>query len=72
MTTYHATTVCAKLGYTKLGDFGGDCGNVCGYCQPEPTSCMRLGNAEFHQGGVVSMAPDGPVLGFTVHWLCLR
>src|SRR5439155_14793023 len=71
MTTYHAVAICSSLGYTRLSEYGGDCGNVCGYCE-QPTSCMSPGNAEFHQDGVVSNGADGPVLGFTVHWLCLR
>jgi hypothetical protein len=72
MPTYHAVSICASLGYTRLGDYGGNCGSICGFCEPFPTSCMQLGRQEFHEDGVVSTGPDGPVLGFTVHWLCLR
>jgi hypothetical protein len=44
---------------------------VCGYCQGQ-TSCKNPGREEFHQDGVISTGADGPVIGFTVHWLCER
>ena len=67
MTTYHAVPICASLGYTRLGDYGGDCGNVCGYCQPL-TFCSVNGSSEFHQDGVIANGSDGPVLGFTMRF----
>ncbi len=30
--TYDATTICASLGYASVGEFGGNCNTVCGYC----------------------------------------
>jgi hypothetical protein len=71
MPTYRAAQICASLGYTKLGPYGGNCGDVCSYCEAG-TSCGRHGAAEFHNDGLISVGPDGPVLGFTVHWLCFR
>ncbi len=72
MTTYHAVSICSSLGYTRLVDYGGNCGDVCGYCEVSGTSCLSHGREEFHHDGLISSGPDGPVIGFTVHWRCQR
>ena len=68
-----ATLLCARAElevpvdnwrYT-LADWGGTCGNVCGYCQGG-TSCNSLGNMNFDGGGDSNF----PQLAVTVHWLC--
>ncbi len=71
--TYHSCQICNLLGYSKVGMFGGTCGNVCGYCQ-QGVSCMMLGNMKFDGGG--NQGQDnpacGPILSNTVMWQCLR
>jgi hypothetical protein len=67
---YHAEYICKQLGYNKLAKWGGNCGNVCGYCQSN-TSCNATGNMTFDNGGT-SCGTDqyGQILCFTVHWQC--
>jgi hypothetical protein len=69
--TYHAGQICNGLGYSKVGMYGGTCGNVCGYCQ-QGVSCMNLGMMKFDGGGHQGDDMYGPILSFTVHWQCLR
>ena len=63
--TYQADQICQMLGFNTLADWGGTCGDVCGYCQNN-TDCMNLGNMNFDGGGDQNF----PQLSFTVHWLC--
>lgn len=65
--TYDALAICQSLGYDAVGQQGGTCGNVCGYCEPGPTSCESPGQRTFDGNG-------GPVtaLRFTVQWTCVN
>jgi cysteine-rich repeat protein len=73
---YHPLAICQQLGYDTVGQTGGNCGNVCGYCQ-QGTSCMNLGNMQFDFGqwnGSANCGADanGPILCQTVHWTCVK
>jgi Stigma-specific protein, Stig1 len=68
--TYHAQQICQQLGYASLGQYGGTCGNVCGYCQG-PTSCSSPGNKTFDGGGNEGTDAHGQIIGSTVQWQCL-
>ena len=68
--SYHATAICKGLGYSKLGAYGGTCGNVCGYCQAT-TSCSATGKKTFDGGGNNGSDALGQILGTTVMWQCL-
>ena len=70
--TFQPVAICASLGYSRVGNYGGNCGNTCGGCGDFGTSCSSLGRQGFDQLGLLSNGPDGPVIGQTVHWLCLR
>lgn len=67
---FHAEAICKQLGYSKLGTYGGTCGNVCGYCQPT-TSCSSLGKKTFDGGGTCGSDALGQILCSTVMWQCL-
>ena len=67
--SYHATKICQSLGYSRLGAYGGTCGNTCGYCEGK-TSCSAPGKKTFDGGGLGSDA-NGLTLGNTVTWQCL-
>ncbi|PRP90672.1 hypothetical protein ENSA5_62910 [Enhygromyxa salina] len=64
--TYQADEICNFLGFNTLSNWGGTCGDVCGYCEGGASSCQNPGSMNFDGGG------DGnfPQLSFTVHWLC--
>jgi len=64
--TYDHHGICQYLGYAGgASQWGGNCGDVCGYCQ-SGTSCTNLGDKTFGGGGL-SCSPN---LCFTVHWEC--
>ncbi|HEY6099258.1 MAG TPA: MXAN_6577-like cysteine-rich protein [Anaeromyxobacter sp.] len=69
---YHPDWICKSLGYRTFGAFGGNCGNVCGFCVAG-TTCSVHGPATF-QGSGTCGAPDawGTVLCNTVMWLCVN
>jgi len=67
---FHPELICAELGYSSVGQFGGTCGDVCGYCEAG-TSCMSTGNQNYDGGGNCGMDAGGLVLCITVHWQCL-
>jgi cysteine-rich repeat protein len=62
--TYNAVQICNHIGFANVAQYGGTCGNVCGYCQGA-TSCQAPGAMTFDMGG-------GPLpnLSTTVHWRC--
>lgn len=66
---YHATEICNNLGYSTLSQFGGNCGNVCGYCEAY-TDCTMLGNEFFEGNGDCGVDMYGQILCFTVMWQC--
>ena len=68
---YHATQICNQYGYGSVGQFGGTCGDVCGYCQGG-TSCNARGSKNFDGGGACGMDGNGKILCFTVMWTCLK
>ncbi len=68
--TYHAGLICHNLGYSKVGQYGGTCGNVCGYCEGA-TNCNMHGQQHFDNGGLQGMDMYGPILSFTVMWTCV-
>ncbi len=68
--TYYAGLICKSMGYSKVGSYGGTCGDVCSYCVAN-TSCMAPGMNKWDGGGLQKMDQSGPVLSFTVEWQCL-
>lgn len=68
---YHTDQVCQSLGYSGMSQFGGTCGNVCGYCE-EPTSCEAPGQRTFDGAGDCGSDELGLQICFTVMWECVR
>jgi hypothetical protein len=68
---YHTDQVCQSLGYASMSQFGGTCGNVCGFCE-EPTSCEAPGQRTFDGAGECGVDELGLQLCFTVMWECVR
>ncbi|MBX7080384.1 MAG: DUF4215 domain-containing protein [Nannocystaceae bacterium] len=73
--TYHPDLICQALGYTTADQWGGTCGNVCGYCEG-PTSCDATGSYLFDLGawnGQAYCGNDGlgPLICYTVMWTCV-
>ncbi len=64
--TYAIELICQNLGYTGASQWGGTCGNVCGYCE-EPTACDSLGTRIF-DGSTGCDPPDSHCT--TVMWEC--
>lgn len=65
--TYNALAICQALGYDAVGQQGGTCGDVCGYCEPGPTSCDNPGQRIFDgAGGAVTS------MNTTVQWTCVN
>ena len=69
---YHAEAICKALGYVGLGQYGGNCGNVCGYCEDETTSCSQPGNKTFDMNGNKGTDDLGIILGYFVTWECVN
>ena len=64
------------VGYSTVGQWGGTCGNVCGFCEGA-TSCMNTGQMNFNFGnwsGSGNCGSDmlGPIICQTVHWTCVN
>jgi hypothetical protein len=68
---YHVDQICRSLGYAGMSQFGGTCGNVCGYCE-EPTSCEAPGQRIFDGAGDCGEDELGLQICFTVMWECVR
>jgi hypothetical protein len=68
---YHPVEICKSLGYSSFSQFGGTCGNVCGYCE-SATSCETPGNATFDGSGACGTDANGQILCYAVQWLCER
>lgn len=66
---FHPELICASLGYASVGEYGGTCDNICGYCQ-SGTSCLANGDPIFDSGGDCGMDEGGIVLCPSVHWQC--
>jgi hypothetical protein len=76
MGQYHPVLICQDLGYDTVGQAGGNCGNVCGFCEGA-TSCMAPGTMTFNFGnwnGTGNCGADmlGPIICQTVHWTCVN
>jgi hypothetical protein len=67
---YHALQICQLLGYSTLGQSGGNCGNECGYCQ-SATSCSAPGAEHYDNGASCGSDALGPILCNGVVWECL-
>lgn len=72
---YHPVVICQSLGYDTVGQWGGTCGNVCGYCEAS-TACDATGLETFDAGdwtGTGNCTADGlgEVLCTTVQWTCI-
>ncbi|WP_133300558.1 hypothetical protein [Seongchinamella sediminis] len=65
---YEADRICQQLGFDRVDQYGGTCGDVCGYCQPETTSCSSPGNKTFDGNGDANF----PQLAFAVMWTCVN
>ena len=61
---YNARRICSELGYNRVTDWGGTCGNVCGYCEGG-TSCNNPGKNTFDGSGG---SPNS--LSTVVQWRC--
>lgn len=68
---YHVDQICQELGYSQASQFGGTCGNVCGYCE-EPTSCEAPGNRFFDGAGECGVDEIGRQVCLTVMWECIH
>jgi cysteine-rich repeat protein len=73
--SYHPELICQELGYTTVGEWGGNCGNVCGYCE-DVTSCLDNGTPTYDFGmwtGFGNCGEDGlgQLICQTVHWTCI-
>ena len=67
---YHAAQICQQLGYQGLGQSGGTCGNVCGYCG-SPTSCSNRGSETFDAMADCGSDAFGTILCENVQWECV-
>jgi hypothetical protein len=72
--TYHPVAICQSLGYNTVGEWGGTCGNVCGYCQGA-TDCSNHGTYIFDIGAWDGMGFGsdgmGAIIYYTVMWTCV-
>ncbi len=66
--TYDPLAACQSIGYSQVGNFGGNCGDVCGYCSSSTTSCSNPGPKTFTGGG---KSCGQQFLCITVMWECL-
>lgn len=66
--TYDPLVACQSIGYGSVGSFGGNCGDVCGYCSSSTTSCSNPGPKNFTGGGT---SCGTGLLCYTVMWECL-
>ncbi len=63
---YNIDVVCQSLGYVGASQWGGTCGNVCGFCEG-PTACDAPGT-RFFDGGSGCNPPDTHC--YNVMWEC--
>ncbi|MCX4242790.1 DUF4215 domain-containing protein [Paraliomyxa miuraensis] len=68
---FHPELICNELGYASFGQFGGTCGNVCGYCEG-PTTCEAPGSENYDGAGNCGSDANGQLLCYTVMWQCLN
>jgi hypothetical protein len=69
--SYDAPAICQALGYDSVGQWGGTCGNVCGYCEGAgTTSCESTGLRTFDSSGATADTLDQ--LKESVQWACVN
>jgi hypothetical protein len=74
---YHAEAICKALGYSAIGQSGGNCGLVCsgtvsGACPTTVNNgCTSPGPAGFDGGGTCGSDAQGAILCNTVIWTCV-
>jgi hypothetical protein len=71
---YHYVRICTDLGYSGVSQWGGTCGNVCGFCEGV-TSCADTGNRFFNFGAAAANCGAdamGAIICNTVMWECER
>lgn len=66
--TYYPDDICQQLGYSSMGEYGGNCGSICGWCQGSTSSCSAPGTKKFDGGGYA----NAPQLRYTVTWTCVK
>jgi len=66
---YHVDEICQQLGYARMSQQGGTCGNVCGYCEGN-TSCDAPGQRIFDGNGDCGVDEHGRITCYTVMWEC--
>lgn len=64
--TYQTDQICTSLGYNIVSQYGGNCGDVCGYCEGAITSCSANGTRTFEGSNSCAF----PQMCFTVTWEC--
>lgn len=57
---YNPNAICESLGYAAADQWGGTCGDVCGFCGKD--------NYEYYDGA----GGDADSLSWTVHWRCAK
>ena len=71
---YHFEQICRDLGYAGAGNWGGTCGNVCGFCEGT-TSCTNHGT-RYHPTPASSPNKGtdelGGIIYRTISWLCVN
>ncbi len=71
--SYHAVQICQKYGYTQMGMWDGDCGDVCGYCG-NGNACNNVGPKMFSRAANTPNCGsdgNGGIYCNTVQWLCM-
>ncbi len=67
---YHAASICTALGYRAIGQFGGNCADVCSFCTAGST-CTAPGTQTFDGNGNCGTDALGQILCATVMWTCV-
>jgi hypothetical protein len=61
-------TICRELGYSRAAQWGGTCGDICGYCEGGRSSCRMNGSEKYDSGGMCG----ADCLSVTVMWQCVK
>ena len=68
---YDPIVACLSLGYSRVGQYGGNCGNVCGYCREDDSSCTDPGTENYDGGNSCDFDGESGTLCFGAMWECL-
>lgn len=70
---YDPLAACQSIGFSSVGQFGGNCGSVCGWCEEVTvTSCEDLGTEKYDGNpGICGWNGETGNLCYTVSWECL-